>query len=97
MSESVASPTQSDIDNITHKNIMHFIIENKDEFRRLQMRIRVSPAITNGAVREITDQILQEKMKEQKILQESFKKAQVKTIQQVSGNDKSIEFPTSLK
>ena len=49
MSESVASPTQSDIDNITHKNIMHFIVENNDEFRRLQMQIRVSPAITNGA------------------------------------------------
>ena len=50
MSASVASPTQSDVDNITHKNIMHFIVENNDKFWRPQMRIRVSPAITNGAV-----------------------------------------------
>ena len=70
---------------------MHFIVENNDEFRRLQMRIRVSHAITNGAVREITEQILQEKMKEQKLLQESFKKVQIKAMQQVLGNDKSSE------
>ena len=91
MSPSVDSPTRSDIDNITHKNIMRIIVENRDEFRRLQMRIRVSPAITDSAVREITEQIVQEKMKEQKVLRESFKKAQVKAMPQVPDDDKSIE------
>ena len=70
---------------------MRIIVENTDEFRRLQMRIRVSPAITDSAVREITEQIVQEKMKEQKVLRESFKKAQVKAMPQVPDDDKSIE------
>ena len=91
MLPSVASPTRSDIDNITHKDIVRIIVDNKDEFRRLQMRIRVSHAITSSAVREITEQIVQEKMKEQKILQESLKKAQVKAMPQVPDDDKSIE------
>ena len=91
MSPSVASPTRSDIDNITHENIVRIIVENRDEFRRLQMRIRLSHAITSSAVREITEQIVQEKMKEHKVLQESFKKVQIKAMQNVSGNDKSIE------